>query len=400
MIYSNPEFFVFFVAVFLAYYLVRNYTARFYILLCSSFLFYAWAGVFDTAIFVSVILVSWLSTYISVRFPRIRVGALAAGIVVLVGHLFFWKYAPWASREVQVFAPTFLGGHRLILPLPVGISFFTLQGVAYMIDLARGEAEFIDLREYSLFKAFFPQLVAGPIVRVQELLPQLRVLRTPSAEDIATGMQLFSLGLFKKLAIADRCGTFVDSVYQAPETFGRKTLLLAVLGYSVQIWADFSGYTDMGRGCARMLGIRLPENFLSPYLALSPSEFWTRWHITLSRWIRDYVYIPLGGSKGSRPRVFTVALLTMVISGLWHGANFTFLAWGVFHGALLIGERLLKLLPVRSEILGRGFRLVCDSAKWCATIFFVFVGWALFRAKSIAEFKAIIWGVIANSGTQ
>jgi len=272
------------------------------------------------------------------------------GISVMALHLFFWKYAPRLSGEVIKIYPDFLGGNKLILPLPVGISFFTLQGIAYLIDFARGAASFIPFKEYTLFKSFFAQLVAGPIVRVHELLPQLRKLRTPSLDDISIGLSFFCMGFFKKIMIADRCAPLVNQAFANPGAFSRQNLIIAVLGYAAQIWADFSGYTDMGRGVARILGIHLPENFLSPYLEKSSSEFWTRWHITLSQWIRDYIYIPMGGNRGSRFHSSLTLLAAMAISGVWHGANWTFLIWGLYHGLLLIGQRAIRWSGLQSFI--------------------------------------------------
>ena len=179
------------------------------------------------------------------------------------------------------------------MPLPVGISFFTLQSIAYMVDYSRGQTEFVSLPVYALFKSFFAQLLAGPIVRGSQLNPQLKVLRRAEPAEISLGVSLFVLGFVKKMVVADRVAYFVDAVFSSPQNFGRYALLKALLGYTVQIWADFSGYTDMGRGAALILGIRLPENFLSPYFSQSPSEFWRRWHITLSTWITDYIFTPL-----------------------------------------------------------------------------------------------------------
>ncbi len=384
MIYSNPEFFVFFVLVACANYALSAFRGlRFYLLLGASFFFYSWAGIFDTFIFVFVVLISWLAIFLADRFRAIRGYALGFGIVVMVLHLFFWKYAPWVSRGVQRFSPDFLGGMPLELPLPVGISFFTLQGIAYLIDYYHGKAKLMPFREYALFKSFFPQLVAGPIVRVHQLAPQLEKLSPPKLIGVVSGLALFLLGFFKKVAIADRMAVLVDPVFSAPGQYTRWALLQAVLAYSVQIWGDFSGYTDMGRGAARMLGFDLPENFLSPYLARSPSDFWKRWHITLSQWIRDYIYIPLGGSKGGAVRVALVALFTMVISGLWHGAAVTFVLWGLFHGALLVCERALK----GHAGVQRWARAMPPHALTAGLVSVMFLGtafgWLIFRAQGL-----------------
>ncbi|MBI3288271.1 MAG: MBOAT family protein [Elusimicrobia bacterium] len=288
----------------------------------------------------AVFLASWLAAASAQRWPRWRRPWIYAGVSIMAAHLCFWKYAPSVVAAIQRACPAFWGGAKLALPLPLGISFFTLQGIAYLVDYERGDAKFMSLREYILFKSFFAQLIAGPITRARELLPQLEHLTRPSEADLADGLALFSLGLLKKLVIADRMDLVADAVFSSPGQFGRAALLAGLVGYAVQIWADFSGYTDMGRGCARMLGIRLPENFLSPYLARSPSEFWRRWHITLSEWIRDYIYKPLGGGRGGPARALGVLVLTMAVSGLWHGSSLTFLLWGLYHAGLLAVERV------------------------------------------------------------
>jgi alginate O-acetyltransferase complex protein AlgI len=392
MIYSNLEFLLLFFITVSLYILIPLYQVRFGILLVSSLIFYSWSGVLDTLIFGSVIGVSWLATYFAVRFPRRKKIALVSGIVIMTLHLFFWKYAPWLLREVQKLWPRFLEGRTLSLPLPVGISFFTLQGIAYLLDLGRGEAKFISFGKYTLFKSFFPQLVAGPIVRVHQLMPQLEKLRTPRVDDILVGISLFALGFFKKLVIADNCALFVDIVFAKPTQMSRWSLIGGVLGYTVQIWADFSGYTDMGRGAARILGFQLPENFLAPYLSRSPSEFWRRWHITLSSWIRDYIYIPLGGNKGGQFRVAVVAITTMVISGLWHGANWTFLLWGVFHGLLLIAERLIKASPL--AVFGKLMPRTSQVVSFVTTLIGISLGWLIFRSPSIEFLGSFLNGML------
>lgn len=385
MLYCNPEFFLFFAVVLSAYLSPISYENRFRLLLGGSVFFYAWAGFFDAAIFFFVVAVSWAAVALAHRAPARKRFFLGMGIAVMGAHLFFWKYATWATGQIRAVCPGFLWGIPVNLPLPVGISFFTLQGIAYLADFSRGKAEFMGLKRYLLFKSFFAQLVAGPIVRSHQLLPQLKSLPRSTPADVSAGLALFTLGLFKKVVIADRTALFVDAVFAAPSSFGRRALVLGLLGYTVQIWADFSGYTDMGRGCARMLGIRLPENFLSPYLARGPSEFWRRWHITLSEWIRDYIYIPLGGGRGSPMRVLGVVVLTMAISGFWHGANWTFLIWGLYHGALLVLERRFPWkLPAA----------LAGSLMLAATIF----GWLIFRSAGLDALGAYLAGLVHGTG--
>ncbi len=395
MIYSNPEFVLFFLVTAGAFFLARGYEARFRVLLAASLVFYAWAGLFDTLIFIFVVVVSWLATALTNRYPDGKAWFIRSGIVLMTAHLFFWKYAPWAVGQVQIVFPSFWGGQRLSLPLPIGISFFTLQGIAYLVDYSRAEAKYMPLSMYLLFKSFFAQLVAGPIVRAWQLLPQLEKLERPSPEDVSIGLMLFTRGFFKKLVIGDRVGYFVDIVFSEPASFGRMVLLKALLGYTVQIWADFSGYTDMGRGAARILGIRLPENFLSPYLARTPSEFWRRWHITLSQWIKDYIYMPLalGGGRGAL-RGVGIVVLTMAISGLWHGASWHFVIWGLYHGVLLGLEHHSSW---RSQPSDSGSKAVFQTAL---TLSLVVFGWLIFRVENLEVLAAYLGGLWSDAGVK
>jgi alginate O-acetyltransferase complex protein AlgI len=398
MIYSQPEYLILLIAVAAICPLLRSYYARLWFLIAASLVYYAWAGLFDSLIFLAVVVSSWAAVALAKRYPRKRKIFLASGILLMLLHLSFWKYAFWGKNNVQYFFPGFLKSWDLAFPLPVGISFFTLQGVAYLTDYMRGSAKFMSFPKYFLFKSFFPQLVAGPIVRSSQLLPQLETLRGPRAMEFFEGVNLFIMGFFKKTQLADRVGPFVDRVFAEPGQFNRVVLLQALLGYTVQIWADFSGYTDMGRGSAKMLGITLPENFLSPYFSRCPSEFWKRWHITLSEWIRDYLYIPLGGSRGSLPRIIGVAVVTMAISGLWHGAAWTFVIWGLYHGALLAGERLLIGSRVQSTMHSLLPGALYSVALGVLMFGLTSAGWLVFRSEGLGKLVEFMKGVGLNSG--
>lgn len=375
---------IFFAVVLVSYFLLgRSQNSRLYMLVAASLFFYIWAGFFDTLIFLFVVVVSWVAVWMAenTKSKKLRKPYLAAGIVIMTLHLFFWKYVPWLCATIQSLYPNFLGGKEVRLALPIGISFFTLQGIAYLIDYGRNQAKYVGLKDYLLFKSFFPQLVAGPIVRMSQIGPQLRNLPPIDASNFRSGMLLFAFGFFKKVAIADRMATLADPVFGNPTSYTAGSIFLALLAYSVQIWGDFSGYTDMGRGAAKMLNIHLPENFFSPYLSKGPSEFWRRWHVTLSTWIKDYIYIPLGGSSGGALRVAVVVVVTMAISGLWHGAAFTFMLWGFYHGALLAMERLAKRwnIPI---FTGRFAGII--------TFTLVLFGWLIFRSESMGKLKSSI----------
>lgn len=385
MIYSTPEFIFLLTVTWILFFSVaaleRSYTFRIWILSIASLVYFVWSGFLDVLLFLVVVSASWLSIYLSSKFPRYRKSLLFGAIALMAGNLLFWKYAGWLTRNIQIYYPSFLGGRSISLPLPLGISFFTLQGIAFLVDFYRGCAQYVPPSRWLLFKSFFPQLLAGPIVRAKQLLPQLQEFPRPSAHHIYSGLFLFSLGFFKKVYIADALARYADPVFAMPQRMSREWLVLGVLAYSGQIWADFSGYTDMGRGAAKLFGISLPENFRSPYLARSPSEFWRRWHITLSEWIRDYIYIPLGGNRGGRLRVLGVVAITMLISGLWHGAGIMFVIWGLYHGTLLVLERLLAGSPIDNT-----FRKLCpvrmQDVLLGATMFVcVAFGWLLFRIQ-------------------
>jgi alginate O-acetyltransferase complex protein AlgI len=397
MIYSNPEFFILFGLTLALYSFARSYRLRFFILLAASLTFYAWAGLFDALIFVLVILVSWSAVALSQKYPERKGWLIPLGIVVITAHLFVWKYASWLIGEAQSVWPGFLGGHELFLPLPVGISFFTLQSIAYLVDYSRGQTEFVTLPVYALFKSFFAQLLAGPIVRGSQLNPQLKKLIRPTPQQVTLGICLFVLGFVKKMAVADRVAYFVDAVFSSPQNFGRHALLKALLGYTVQIWADFSGYTDMGRGAALILGIRLPENFLSPYFSQSPSEFWRRWHITLSTWITDYIFTPLAlrsRALGAQGLFFFAAVTTMLIAGIWHGAGWNFALFGLYHGFLLVLEKQ-GVLP----------RDPSDPWSWrgALKILLMFAliegGWLVFRIESMHQLSFFLKGLAYGSAT-
>ncbi|MGH0030708.1 MAG: MBOAT family O-acyltransferase, partial [Myxococcota bacterium] len=294
--------------------------------------------------------------------------------------LAFFKYGAFLATNLS----SAVGGDGAVpsvfrdLVLPMGISFYTFQSMSYTIDVyrrVRGPARsFVDL---ALYVSFFPQLVAGPIVRAETFLPQLESPRRPTHEDRLAALDPIFRGLTKKLILADGLAVYVDAVYADPAAFGAWNHWLALYAYAFQIYFDFSGYTDIAIGSARLLGFRIPDNFRLPYLARGPADFWRRWHISLSTWLRDYLYISLGGSRGSRAKTLRNLLVTMLLGGLWHGAAWGFVAWGAYHGVWLVLHRL-----VFRE--GRGFPV----PAWLSlplTFHAVCLGWVLFRAESLTD---------------
>jgi D-alanyl-lipoteichoic acid acyltransferase DltB (MBOAT superfamily) len=309
-------------------------------------------------------------------------GPVVFALVVLLGLLAYFKYADFVF---ELLSPVFGAREPTDIVLPLAISFYTFQILAYVIDVYRGTpAERSPLR-FGVFVGFFPQLIAGPIVRARQLLPQLERRARFDADRVLSGLQLLAYGVVKKTVFADNLAFYVDRVYADPARFGGVDVVVATLAFGAQIYCDFSGYTDIARGSARLLGIELPVNFRSPYTAGSVGDFWRRWHITLSTWLRDYLYVPLGGNRLGRPRLYANLLFTMLLGGLWHGASITFVLWGAYHAVLLVVERALGL--------GR------PGAQWrvlgaAITFVLVQIGWAFFRAGDLATLAAVATSLI------
>ena len=333
--------------------------------LLASLIFYLVAGVFDTSVFIVSIVINWL---ISKYAPKNKIRIIIA-IFLNMGLLTTFKYLDFILGA-QALDPE---NSYIDIALPLGISFYTFQILAYQIDVVRGTSkEAKSFKIFALFVAFFPQLIAGPIVRSKELLPQIERLfegKRKKVRLVSYGLALFLLGLFKKVIIADSISPFVDEIF----IFGPESLLWAWVGatlFAFQIYCDFSGYSDMAIGSAYLLGIKLPTNFKTPYLSKGPRDFWQRWHITLSTWIRDYLYIPLGGSHGSIIRSIFVVVLTMGIAGLWHGADITFVIWGAVWGAYIAMARLFIKIRIHT--------IVAVPLHFIITVLL----WVLFRASN------------------
>jgi alginate O-acetyltransferase complex protein AlgI len=308
-----------------------------------------------------------------------------------LGILAVFKYGNFALENLAPFVPSLAEhlraqGPLLPVEIPVGISFYTFQSLSYTLDVyLRRSAPCRSLVDFALYVAFFPQLVAGPIVRSTEFLPQLARLEDPRAEEVAEGLQRFIFGLFKKVVLADNAALFVDRVFADPGGHSGLLLLGATYAFALQIYLDFSAYTDMAIGAARAFHLRLPENFDAPYLSSSITDFWRRWHISLSSWLRDYLYIPLGGSRKGPGRTYVNLLLTMLLGGLWHGASWSFVLWGGYHGALLALERRFPRLQ-GAEDAGPLERTV----RTLITLHLVCLGWIFFRCGSLAGIKIFL----------
>jgi alginate O-acetyltransferase complex protein AlgI len=309
--------------------------------------------------------------------PQTRKRWLILSLVSNLGLLAYFKYADFFGDTIGgLFG---VSTAPLGLALPLGISFFTFKTLSYTIDVYRREIPACrSMWRYAMFVSYFPELVAGPIVRASVFLPQLERKLVPSRERTVVGLQLILLGVTKKLFVADRLATLVNPVFAAPAAYSQLTVLSAVIAYSLQIYCDFSGYSDIAIGVSRIIGFDLPENFNMPYMATSITEFWRRWHITLSQWLRDYLYIPLGGNRKGTRRTYINLMLTMLLGGLWHGAAWTFVAWGLLHGIGLAAHKLWV------QYVSRGRRPFGGIAGWVTTYAFVCMAWVFFRASDFS----------------
>ncbi len=395
MLFCSQDYAIFLALVLGLYWALPWPRARVVLLLAASLYFYAcwnrWLALLIAATStmdyaVGLGLESWQS-------DRKRKALLATSLVANLGMLAAFKYANFFLGSLES-ALNACGAHAsfplLRVILPVGISFYTFEAVNYTVDVYRRRipAE-RDLSHFLLFVTFFPHLVAGPIVRARDFLPQVRRVKRWSWPRAELGVSLLLMGLFKKMAIADRMAMYVDPVFAHPDAYGSYATWIATIAYAIQIYCDFSGYTDMALGAAHLLGYKLAPNFRMPYLSANVSEFWRRWHISLSTWLRDYLFIPLGGSRGSWWRTARNLLITMTLGGLWHGASWTFVVWGLLHGLLLIAHRGFQAIcgPRLSRLLQTsGGTIVRVGLTFVA----VCVGWVFFRATTFATASTML----------
>jgi alginate O-acetyltransferase complex protein AlgI len=326
---------------------------------------------------------------VSVAAPRTRKLLLVLSIGTNLGLLVFFKYTNFMLGTAHV-ALGWLGfayqQRALEIVLPLGISFYTFETISYIVDVYQGKlAPVRTPLDYALYIMFFPHLLAGPIVRPADFLPQLARKKRLNWDRVHVGAWMFLIGLVKKAVIADHAAAVADPIFSSPARYASSALWLGALAYAVQIYCDFSGYSDMALGAAHALGFKLPRNFNRPYLATSIADFWRRWHISLSSWLRDYLYIPLGGNRGGRWATYRNLLLTMLLGGFWHGANWTFAVWGLYHGLLLSLERAVRF-PLSGK-LGRG---VATAGTFLAVV----IGWVVFRAQTFAAVRVMLAGML------
>jgi len=382
VIFASFDFAAFLLVLLAALALLRDEGARKTLLLAASYLFYAW---WDWR-FCGLILASTAIDFVAARAIDRSTGParrrwLALSVAANLGILATFKYAGFFRDTLVAAFPTLAAAiPRLDLVLPIGISFYTFQSLSYTIDVYRGRlAPTGSFRDLALFVAFFPQLVAGPIVRGREFLPQLARQHPVRASNLLRGAPIFVRGFAKKVLFADTLAVFVDTVFATPEAFSAATCWLAAFAFTAQIYYDFSGYTDMAIGVGAALGFALPENFRHPLLSRNVAEFWRRWHITLSSWMRDYLYVPLGGNRRGDLRTAVNLTTTMLLAGLWHGASWTFVVWGALHGVALIVHRFGWAARRR-----RAARPGSAAFARAATLLFTVLAFVVFRADSLA----------------
>ena len=405
MTFNSWEFLLFYPIVAILYFALPK-KMKWPMLLIASYFFYMCYQAELVFLIFGTTLISWIASNAISRSEKkgVRKLCLALTLTVCLGVLFFYKYFDFLAGSAVSLIERFGGNASPIalnLILPVGISFYTFQTLSYVIDVYRGDVEpEKNFFFYALFVSFFPQLVAGPIERPGNLIPQLKEPHAFNADDAKAGAKFMILGFFKKVCVADIVAIYVNAVYNDVSSASAWSIVIATVLFAVQIYCDFSGYTDIAIGCARVMGIRLMKNFNMPYTAKTIKEFWSRWHISLSTWFKDYLYIPLGGNRCSRFRHLMNLLIVFLVSGLWHGANWTFVIWGLLHGVYqVIGTLTYK---GRNKLLEH-FGLSEKSAGIRAlrtfnTFILVCIAWLLFRANSISDAGILLSKIFSGAG--
>ncbi len=398
MLFNSFAFLLFLLVVISCFYSTQDFRYRRLVLIIASLAFYGIWSLHYLALLIGSIVVNFAISR-RVEIASSRTLWLTIGIAFNLGTLGFFKYADFFIQSANN-----LGGSEiqpLAIALPLAISFFTFQQIAYLVDMARGKASSSGLLDYMLFVSFFPQLIAGPIVHHREMMPQFkkRLLQSTVAINLTIGLTLFAIGLFKKTILADQFALYGDELFLTAGNGQQPSLAEAWFGslaYTLQIYFDFSGYCDMALGIARMFGIRLPMNFFSPYKARGIIDFWRRWHITLSRFLRDYLYIPLGGSRKGPLRQYANLAITMLLGGLWHGAGWTFVIWGGLHGFYLVINHAWRRATAEGARLQRlAFAgLVLGPALTFVAVLFA---WVIFRAESFDSATLVYTGLIGLS---
>ena len=407
MLFNSLDFAIFLPIVFILYWFVcrRSLVAQNILILAASYVFYAW---WDWR-FLGLIIFSTLVDYsIGVKLhsnskPKARKLLLWTSIVINIGLLGFFKYYNFfIDNFIDAFS--FFGyriqANTLNLILPVGISFYTFQTLSYTIDVYRNKLRpTTNFMEFAAFVSFFPQLVAGPIERASNLLPQFQFKRQFEFNKAIDGLRQILWGFFKKVVIADNCASFVNIIFDDYTSFSSSTLILGAVLFAFQIYGDFSGYSDIAIGTSRLFGFNLMQNFSFPYFSRDIAEFWRRWHISLSTWFRDYLYIPLGGSRGSQGNQVRNVFIIFIVSGFWHGANWTFIVWGLLNAVYFLPLLLAKKNRMNTDVVAQHtiFPNIKELVKMFVTFILTVFAWVFFRADSVSMALDYLYGVFNRS---
>ncbi len=399
MLFPTVDFAIFFVLVFLGHWLLNHLSGPWKLfMIASSYVFYAWWDWRFVLLLAGISVLAQVGALAvsQIRGPRARLVVNGVAIALLLSPLAFFKYYGFFAVNTTNALSSL--GMRSPIPLiqvvlPVGISFFTFMAIAYVVDVSRGDCDVAGWTDAFLYLSFFPHLVAGPIVRPNELIPQLVQRRDERHVDVVGAAWMILGGLFKKVVVSSYLAAqIVDPVFGDPARRSATDAFFGIAGYAVVIYADFSGYTDIAIGVAKLLGFRFPKNFNRPYAARSIQDFWRRWHMTLSRWLRDYLYIPLGGNRRGERMTYVNIMITMLLGGLWHGAAWTFVIWGGYHGALLVGHHLRE----RRHAEPRPDTGLVAMGQRAATFALVCVGWAFFRADSMETAFSVLGRLVTG----
>lgn len=400
MLFTSAEFLVFLPIVFALYWiLARQLKWQNALIVVASYVFYGW---WDWRFLVLIAFTSLCSYLFGLMISKSMAegenrkarGFNVLNIVINIAILAVFKYHNFFVESLMALFPS-IGAEKLLLNLilPVGISFYTFQALSYTIDVYRQKIEPThDIVQFFAYVSFFPQLVAGPIERATQLLPQFGKQKQFDYAVAVDGIRQMLWGFFKKIVVADNCAVFVDAIWGDFAGQHGSTLVVAAFLFSIQIYCDFSGYSDIAIGCAKLFGIKLMRNFNVPYFSRDIAEFWRRWHISLTTWFRDYIYIPLGGSRVSKAKVIRNTLIIFLVSGLWHGANWTFVAWGAYHAVLFLPLILLGKNRKYTNVVAEGklFPSIKEFAQMLLTFLLAMIGWVLFRSETIGQAWAFL----------
>ncbi|MET0411562.1 MAG: MBOAT family O-acyltransferase [Polyangiaceae bacterium] len=396
MLFNSSTFVVFLLLTLAAYWSIPWLIARRWLLIGASLIFYAWWDFRFVALISYVTIVAYFAARAIGAWPEHGRRFVALTLVLQLGQLAVFKYTNFVLATFGDLAALTGSAYRppaLDIILPVGISFYTFHGISYVVDVYRKKLERPQsFSIVALYVVFFPQLVAGPIVRADVFIPQAKQRATLDSRDVITGLKLATIGLVCKSVFADQLAPLVDAIFAKPASFDNWTLFSGALGFYSQIYFDFVGYSTMAIGFSRLFGFKLPRNFDYPYRACSITEFWRRWHISLSSWLRDYLYIPLGGNRHGTVMQYRNLLLTMLLGGLWHGASYNFVLWGGLHGAALAGHKAFSTrFPAQPAQPGARYGWL--GASWLLTQLFVLVAWVPFRAQSLSDAGTVLHGM-------